>query len=369
MIDRRLAHYTIVAKLGEGGMGVVWKARDTRLDRFVALKILNADAARDPERRRRFEQEARAASALNHPGIVTIYDIADADATAFIAMEYVEGRTLADVIGTHGVGVSAALNYAIQGARALAKAHAAGIVHRDLKPSNIMVTDDGLVKIVDFGIAKLAQTSDGTGIDLPYGPNAATAASVPHTGEGTIVGTAAYMSPEQAEGRKVDARSDIFSFGAVLYEMVTGVRAFQGSSTISTLAAVLNKEPAPPSQIVTAVPRDLERIILRCLQKDPARRVQVMADLAVELQEIKAESGTGIAAGRGSSRQPRGSIRTAGARRRRLRCCFRSPRSLGTSGFPPFLQTAGSWPLSGAVKSGTTRISTSSLSPAAPHCA
>jgi serine/threonine protein kinase len=301
---QRLGHYEILSRLGEGGMGVVYKARDLTLQRPVAIKVLPPECVRDPERKQRFVQEAKAASALNHPSIVTIYAIAQQDGIDFIAMEFVQGRTLAELIGRKGLSLKDTLAYAIQAAQALAKAHAAGIVHRDLKPSNLMVTDDGLVKVLDFGVAKLVQAPDS-------GEEAAaeTRTSLPETpletAAGKIVGTAAYMSPEQAEGRKVDARSDIFSFGAVLYEMVTGARSFQGSSAAGTLNAVVNSEPAPPSQLRKDLPRDLERIILRCLRKDPARRVQVMADLAVELEEIKAESGTAtaVSAARAPSRR------------------------------------------------------------------
>jgi Tol biopolymer transport system component/predicted Ser/Thr protein kinase len=299
MIGQRLGHYEIVARLGEGGMGVVWKARDIRLDRFVALKVLNTAASGSAERRLRFAHEARAASALNHPNIVTIYDIADEGDVALIAMEYVNGTTLAALIAEGSLSLKASLNYATQAAEALAKAHAAGIIHRDLKPSNIMVTDDGRVKIVDFGIAKLASSglADSTS-------DTVTASHLSLTVEGRVVGTAAYMSPEQAEGRTVDARSDIFSFGSVLYEMVTGVRVFRGKSTMSTLAAVMNTEPTPPSQLASDLPRELERIILRCLQKDPERRVQVMSDLAVELREVTAETISGFAGVRGPRRVP-----------------------------------------------------------------
>jgi serine/threonine protein kinase len=231
MVGKVLAQYQISEKLGEGGMGLVWKARDTRLERFVALKTLSAEKLADPERKRRFVQEAKAASALNHPNIVHIYDIADADGVQFIAMEYVAGKTLDQLIGRKGLRLNEALKYAIQIADALAKAHSAGIIHRDLKPSNIMVTENGLVKVLDFGLAKLAETAAGE-----FGETATvTAPEGPHTEEGTIVGTIAYMSPEQAEGKKVDARSDIFSFGSVLYEMVTGRRAFHGDSKLSTL--------------------------------------------------------------------------------------------------------------------------------------
>ena len=280
-------------------MGVVYKARDIHLDRFVAIKVLPPESVRDRDRKQRFTQEAKAASALNHPGIVTIYDITQTDGTDFIAMEYVQGKTLGELIGHRGLSVKDTLTYAIQVAGALAKAHATGIIHRDLKPSNIMVTDDGVVKILDFGVAKLAASSGADGADDDERSAAAptlTVADRLETAAGQIVGTPAYMSPEQAEGKKVDARSDIFSFGAVLYEMATGTRAFQGESSALTLAAVVNAEPTPPSQLKSDLPHDLARIILRCLRKDPARRVQFIADLAVELEEIRTESGTRIVA-------------------------------------------------------------------------
>src|SRR6266852_2567122 len=226
MVGQTLGHYRIESKLGEGGMGAVWKARDTRLDRFVALKTLPAEKLADEDRRRRFVQEAKAASALNHPNIVHIYDIADADAVPFIAMEYVAGKTLDQLIGRKGLRVGESLKYAVQIADALARAHSAGIIHRDLKPSNIMVDEHGLVKVLDFGLAKLTETSPAE-----LGQTATMRASEgPHTEEGTIVGTVAYMSPEQAEGKNVDARSDIFSFGSMLCEMVTGQRPFAGDN-------------------------------------------------------------------------------------------------------------------------------------------
>jgi eukaryotic-like serine/threonine-protein kinase len=306
VIGRRLAHYELLSRLGEGGMGVVYKARDTHLDRFVAIKLLPQEFVADPDRKRRFTQEAKAASALNHPSIITVYDIAQAEGTDFIAMEYVQGKTLGELIGRKGLRLKDTLHYATQVASALAKAHAAGIVHRDLKPSNIMVTDDGLVKILDFGVAKLTMPDAGESEDAQDAPTQTMAAKEHlHTEAGKIVGTVAYMSPEQAEGKTVDARSDIFSFGAVLYEMVTGTRAFQGTSSVQTLAAVINEEPKLPSQLAKDLPRELERLILRCLRKDPTRRFQIMADVAVELEEIKTESGTQIAAAQGPARKRR----------------------------------------------------------------
>jgi Tol biopolymer transport system component len=275
-------------------MGEVYRAKDTRLNRTVAVKVLSSEKMADPERKRRFVQEARAASALNHPNIVTIYDINTDNSVDFIAMEFVQGKTLDQIIPRKGLRLNEALRYAIQMADALARAHAAGIVHRDLKPANVIVTDEGLVKVLDFGLAKLVEPEES-------GQEAETMATKrdqgPSTEEGTILGTVAYMSPEQAEGKKVDARSDIFSFGAVLYEMVTGQRAFQGDSKMSTLAAILNKDPKPVSELAAGVPRDLEKIIHRCLRKDQGRRFHHMEDLKVELEELKEESDSGTRTG------------------------------------------------------------------------
>jgi len=289
LIGRIVAYYSIVEKLGEGGMGAVYKARDQRLDRFIALKVLPAEKMADPERRRRFEQEAKSASALNHPNIVTIYDIGQADDVHYIAMEYVTGRTLDDLIGPKGLPLNDALALAIQVADGLAKAHAAGIIHRDLKPSNIMVTPDGLVKILDFGLAKLAEKVEQID-DLAA---TLTLARRPVTEEGVILGTVAYMSPEQAAGKTVDARSDIFSFGSVLYEMLTGRRAFDGETKATTMAAVITLDPASPSGISRALPAGVEQVVMRCLRKDPQRRWQNMSDLKAALQDLKEESEPG----------------------------------------------------------------------------
>ncbi|HYW42856.1 MAG TPA: protein kinase [Bryobacteraceae bacterium] len=279
------SHYRVVEKLGVGGMGVVWKARDTRLDRFVALKLLPAARMNDPERKRRFVQEARTASALNHPNIVTIYEIDQAGPAGhsadFIAMEFVPGKTLDQLIAHKGLRLNDALQHAIQVADALAAAHAAGIVHRDLKPGNIMVSDAGAVKVLDFGLAKLTEHGSGEFARTE------TLTEGPLTDEGVIVGTAAYMSPEQAEGKKVDSRTDIFSFGAVLYEMLTGRRAFGGKSMLSILTAILRDEPTPAREIAQGLPRDLDRILTRCLQKDPGRRYQHAGDLKLDLQQVK----------------------------------------------------------------------------------
>ena len=282
-----IGRYRIESKLGEGGMGIVYKARDTRLDRSVALKVLPNEALANPERTARFEQEAKTASMLNHPNIVQIYDIDTAEGVTFIAMEYVAGKTLAELIGRKGLGVAVALQYAVPIAGALAAAHAAGIVHRDIKPGNIMVSENGLIKILDFGLAKLNES-------IASGDFASTETVRPRTEEGAIVGTIAYMSPEQVEAKPVDARSDIFSFGSMLYEMLTGCRPFHGESKISTLAAILHQEPKPASESVPELPRELEQIVKRCLRKDPRGRIQVMDDVKLLLEDVNLES---VAAG------------------------------------------------------------------------
>ena len=283
MVGKTISHYQILEKLGEGGMGVVYKARDTHLDRFVAIKVLPAEKVADPERKRRFVQEAKAASALNHPNIIHVYDIDQQDGVDYIAMEHVQGKTLSQLIGRKGLKLGEALKYGVLIADALSRAHAAGIIHRDLKPGNIMVDEHGLVKLLDFGLAKLTEAA-------PLGENESTRTLRPTTEEGTIVGTVAYMSPEQAEGKPLDARSDIFSFGAVLYEMLTGRRAFQEESKASTLGAVIHKEPEP---LGAEAPHDLEKVITRCLRKDPDKRFHHMVDVRVALDELKEESDSG----------------------------------------------------------------------------
>ena len=289
MIGQTLDRYRIESKLGEGGMGVVYKARDTHLDRSVALKVLPQEKVSDPERKQRFVQEAKAASALNHPNIVTVHDIRTHAGVDFIVMEYAGGRTLDQLIPAKGLGIGQSLRYGVQIADALASAHAAGIIHRDVKPSNIIVTDTGdRVKVLDFGLAKLFDPADRAA--------EARTQTTPLTGVGMVVGTAAYMSPEQAEGREVDARSDIFSFGVLLYEMVTGHRPFAGESNLAVLAKILNEDPTPPSALVPLVSPDVERAILRCLRKDPARRYQTMADLKVALEDLATDSAAGLTA-------------------------------------------------------------------------
>ena len=302
MQGQTIAHYTILEKLGEGGMGVVYKARDTHLDRFVAIKVLPPEKLADPERRRRFVQEAKAASALNHPSIITVHDIASEAGVDFIVMEFLAGKTLDQLIPRKGLRLNETLKYAVQVADALAAAHAAGIVHRDLKPGNVMVTDTGLAKVLDFGLAKLTELG---GAGDSAGTRTMRPDEQPHTQEGTLLGTAAYMSPEQAEGKEVDARSDIFSFGVLMYEMVTGRRAFRGDSRLSTLAAILNKDPTPASAVVEELPRDLEKIINRCLRKNPAQRLQHMDDVRTLLEELKEESESGKLDARPAATQKR----------------------------------------------------------------
>ena len=289
MTGRMLSHYQVLEKLGEGGMGVVYKARDTRLDRFVAIKLLPPEAVIDSERKLRFIQEARSASALNHPNIVTIYDIGSDGGIDFIAMEFVDGPALVAILAERRPPLAETLDYAIQIADALARAHGAGIVHRDLKPGNVLVNRHGLVKVLDFGLAKLLDTTPS---DTPDD----TVAMSPKTEHGTLLGTTAYVSPEQAEGKAIDARSDIFSFGTLLYEMVSGRQAFAGDSKIATLAAILHKEPEP----LKDVPIELAKIIARCLRKDVSWRFQHMADVRVALAEWKRESEVGMSSDSGA---------------------------------------------------------------------
>jgi serine/threonine-protein kinase len=274
-------------------MGDIYKAQDTRLNRFVAVKVLTSAATGDPERRRRFIQEAQAASALNHPNIITIHDIISEGDTEFMVMEFVAGKTLADLIPKGGLRVPQVLKYSVQMADALQAAHTAGIVHRDLKPGNVMVTEAGLVKVLDFGLAKL---TDRGPISTVGGPDdrTQTIASAPLTVEGSIIGTVSYMSPEQAQGKKVDTRSDIFSFGVVLYEMATGARAFSGESALSTLSAILRDDVRPMAETAPDVPQQLELVIARCLKKTPDDRWQTMKDVQMALAALKHESDSGV---------------------------------------------------------------------------
>jgi hypothetical protein len=275
----RLGPYEVLAPLGAGGMGEVYRARDTRLSREVALKVLPADVSEDRNRLKRFEREALAASALNHPNIVTIYDIGSADSISYIAMERVVGSTLRELLVAGPLSIKKLLQISTQVADGLAKAHEAGIVHRDLKPENVMVTRDGLVKILDFGLAKLTGSAAGSG--------SGEGATQTGTSPGMAVGTVGYMSPEQASGEAVDFRSDQFSFGSILYEMATGKRAFHKKTGVDTLAAVLNEEPEPIGHINPAAPAPLRWIVERCHAKEPENRYASTRDLARELASLR----------------------------------------------------------------------------------
>jgi eukaryotic-like serine/threonine-protein kinase len=277
----RLGPYEVLAPLGAGGMGEVYRARDARLGREVALKVLPTEVARDADRRARFEQEARAASALAHPHIVTVYDVGESDGSVWIAMELVEGRTVRDLLASGAMPSRRALEIGAQVAEGLAAAHAAGIVHRDLKPENLIVSKDGYVKILDFGLAKLAER----GIAAPEGPTVS--AGAPGTEPGTVMGTVGYMSPEQAAGQPVDFRSDQFSFGSILYEMATGERAFQRKTGVETLAAILREEPKAIAELNPAVPAPLRWTIERCLAKEPDERYASTKDLARDLKSVR----------------------------------------------------------------------------------
>jgi serine/threonine protein kinase len=276
----RFGSYEILSPLGSGGMGEVYRARDVKLDRDVAVKVLRDEYAADTERLERFEREARAASALNHPNIVTIYDIGDAGSTRFIAMELIRGRTVRHILQEWPVPVSDIIDIAAQSAEGLAKAHEAGIVHRDLKPENLMVTEDGFVKILDFGLAKLQPRPfelDSEGTTLIRHP----------TRSGTILGTVEYMSPEQASGQPADHRADQFTLGLVLYEMAAGERPFERATAAQTLAAIIEAEATPLSEKNPVVPPGLSAIVGRCLAKDPRHRYESTRDLALALRDLK----------------------------------------------------------------------------------
>jgi serine/threonine-protein kinase len=289
---RRVAHYDIGPKLGSGGMGDVYRARDTRLDRDVAIKFLPASVAGDPTRLARFEQEAKATSALNHPNIVTVHEIGRADGAAYIVMELVQGRTIRDHLAGHQpIPTRQVLDWAVQIAEGVAKAHAAGVVHRDLKPENLMVSEDGFAKILDFGLAKLLPEFPQGAEVTPPDAEAPTATDLrlpsPETHSGAILGTAGYMAPEQARGARVDYRADQFALGSILYEMVTGRRAFKRETHVQTLASIIETEPAPIATLNPSVPPPLRWIIERCLKKSPGERYASTLDLARELRQVR----------------------------------------------------------------------------------
>src|SRR3989449_5213370 len=282
-----ISHYRMLSRIGAGGMGEVYLAQDMKLGRNVALKILPAAVAANPERMRRFVQEAKAAAALNHPNIAHIYEIGEAAGVNFIAMEFIDGQTLGRYIHGERVGLPKLLRHLQHVAEGLAKAHAAGIVHRDLKPDNIMITRDGHAKILDFGLAKLLERKPESAAEM--GEAATAMMPVQHSTPGVVMGTVGYMSPEQAQAKPVDQRSDIFSFGCLLYEAATGRKPFAGDSIVDTLHKIIY-EPAPAiTDFNPSVSPELQRVIRKCLEKEPANRYQTIRDTANDLEELLEE--------------------------------------------------------------------------------
>jgi hypothetical protein len=281
MVGRTLSHYRVLTLLGRGGMGDVYAAEDLQLRRKIALKVLPAAMAADPERRRRFEREAQAVAALNHPGIVTIHSVEHDGSATFLTMELVDGRTVAEIATPGGMALDAFLRIAIPLADAVNAAHDGGILHRDLKPGNVMVTTEGRIKVLDFGLAKLAEGSAAAAsIALPQGSNT--------TGDGQIVGTISYMAPEQAEGKPVDHRADIFALGVMLYELAAGIKPFAGETNVSILTSLLRDAPRPLSEIRSDLPPALGDILQRCMEKDPPARYESAAALRADLETLRA---------------------------------------------------------------------------------
>ena len=297
MLGTTISHYEVLEKLGEGGMGAVYKARDTQLGRHVAVKVLITSSAESSDLRARFLQEARAASSLNHPNIITIHDIVTSATGDSIVMELVRGQTLGDMVAVGKIPVIDTIKIAMQIADALAAAHNIGIVHRDLKPANVMVTPEGLAKVLDFGLAKLSGEESAGALDIDADDDVTRSVHIatgPKTAEGAIIGTVAYMSPEQAQGRRIDPRSDIFSFGSVVHEMLTGARAFHGRSGLETLAAVLRDDPKPLNEAGADAPAELQAVLARCMKKDPDQRYQSMSDVKAALEEIYFATRSGV---------------------------------------------------------------------------